>query len=1222
MDFLKQFNRFDCKNPKEYNIKLNELLEWIDTHDHQNVDSIIPQIIIIFNFLVPKLVNHFFISRTLHWIDEYIEDKNNQSKFIKLNLALSLPNNLNLWYKNGVLLKMLQSMDYPLISLLFNQKYDNNYGYYFKHYYLLPLPSLVNALKLVLNHSADNESNLHIIKENIIKMATTVVMAHIGNTKQFYKNILGNDDIDQTELPTKLTSDFVKSILELVILSNDNISKQKVENIDYFIRVLCFVVLNCLSEQEIQSLRDYYIQLIPSIFKYMELKITFKYRGTEQKRAFAIDTLSDEITVLKHHYGKDLIEKECENIFGYWLKNLNSGIDYAYTIGLINSILPNQIIRDNIEIIYGYLGTIDQLKQNDPNIILLLNNLISIHGKLSEKRHMDLLDYLLNEYLKINVENQKDDVTTTFPRDLMVTVLISNPELTISKFDELLDRFITDGSIFACRSLNRLISHTSIYTLMVSNGNYQNQHEKIIKLSSRSSEHRIYLLEYLMKTEADSFLVGMANEINDNISRFHVKDDHLHLTLLRFKQKLSTISDSNITQSQLFDIYKNTMTSYLRSIQSKAINVTLNHEIVVNFTQTDTESFTFLQLLQKSLGSPTTIPMLILTVLKLYIEAKKPNIDHCVSTILCEYTKSMKPSTVKLYIKILMKLKSLIPLDIYIKSLLETKIFSESISIFYKDVIPLLHNLQNPKEIYHKFFEIMVQSVPFKDHSEIIHSLLPSLSGQDLIECYHDLAYLSVDRLTFSYMPTDQKLDIIRYFKPLDTISTNLRDNILHGFKSITGKLEKESLLVAIRYEGIKVLEFLNDSKLTGFQYVHQLGIDYEKTLVNVPYIPHTLINNILKFSIRASLGISTQWCPTLLLKYAMVSKSFFKETCKILKNLDCIYGLSSNWCAISTNQWSLLQLGFHYLRFDDFDKFGYKCGESIYYQLSSLSIIYAFKYITTREMQNLTTLNIYHNRSIFEYILYLLENCYKLKKVAFYNYSQHNTGSSIESDKLESIIKTIISNNSKSIELIKFNFEFDRNIDYSSAKLLYKYNKEFMKSIPDHQTNRKQLIQGVCTFPHHLKLDIIDDALKAYSKLTTRLNIIYYNKKLFEKLFQPANFKRLEKLNINISLDKVLHDFMVSSSLKIRKLWISVNNISENDFEALYQMKYLETLILSLEYKNHYSLFQSVKKNQTLKVLCLQKTYNFKIEDYNTNGFLKVPSNRKYSYKFIRNSF
>ncbi|KYQ90641.1 hypothetical protein DLAC_09272 [Tieghemostelium lacteum] len=125
---------------------------------------------------------------------------------------------------------------------------------------------------------------------------------------------------------------------------------------------------------------------------------------------------------------------------------------------------------------------------------------------------------------------------------------------------------------------------------MVSNGNYQNQHEKIIKLSSRSPEHRIYLLEYLMKTEADSFLVGMAKEIKYFISSAHFKDDHLHLTLLRFNQKLSTISDSNITQSQLFDIYKKTMKSYLRSIQSKAINATLNHEIVVNFTQNDTES--------------------------------------------------------------------------------------------------------------------------------------------------------------------------------------------------------------------------------------------------------------------------------------------------------------------------------------------------------------------------------------------------------------------------------------------------------------------------------------------------------------------------------------------------------------------------------------------------------------------------------------------------------
>ncbi|KYR02063.1 hypothetical protein DLAC_00862 [Tieghemostelium lacteum] len=1211
MDFLIQFHQFDCKNPKEYNIKLNELLEWIDTHDHLNVDSIIHQIVIIFKFLVPKLENHFFISRTLHWIEEYIEDKSNKSKFIKLNLALSLPNNLNLWYKNGVLLKMLQSTDYPLISLLFNQKYDNYYGYNFKHYYL-PLPSLVNALKVVINHSADNESNLHIIKENIIKMATRVVFAHIGNTKPFYENIFGNDDIDKTKLPTKLALDFVKSILELVILSNDNISKQKIENIDYFIRILCFVVLNCLSEQEIQSLRDYYIQLIPSIFKYMELKITFKYRGTEQKRAFAIDTLSDEIKVLKHHFGKDLIEKECENIFGYWLKNLNSGIDYAYTIGLINSILPNQIIRDNIEIIYGYLGTIDQLKKNDPNIILLLNNLISIHGNLSGKRHIDLLDYLLNEYLKINVKNQQEDVTTTFPRDLMVTVLISNPEFTINKFDELLDRFITDGSIFACRSLNRLISHTSIYTLMVSNGNYQNQHEKIIKLSSRSPEHRIYLLEYLMKTEADSFLVGMAKEIKYFISSAHFKDDHLHLTLLRFKQKLSTISDSNITQSQLFDIYKKTMKSYLRSIQSKAINATLNHEIVVNFTQNDTESFTFLQLLQERLGSPTILPLLILTVLKLYMEAKKPNIDHCVSTILCEYTKEMKPSTVKLYIKILLKLKSLIPLDICIKSLLETKIFSEGIGMFYKDVIPLLHNLQNPKEIYHKFFEIIVyvKSVPFKDQSKIVHSLLQSLSGQDLIECCHHLAYLSIDRWSYSSPPTYQKIYVIRYFIPLDTIPTNLRDKIRDGFIYMYN-LEKEYMLVAIRNKGIKVLEFLNNYH----RYDHQRGIDYEKNLVNVPYISHTLINNILKFSIRDSLGNTPQLSPTILLRYAMVSKSFFKETCKILKNLDCIYGLSRNWCAISTNQWSLLQLGVHYLQFDDFDKFGYKCGESFFYQLSSLSITYTFKYITTREMQNLTTLYINYNRNIFEYIYYLLENCYNLKKVAFSTNPCNDT--------LENIIKMIITNNSKSIELIKFNFEFDRNLDYSSAKLLYKYNKEFMKSIPDHQTNRKQLIQVKCALPQYPKLDIRDDALKAYSKLTTHLNVKYYCRKFFDKLFQPANFKRLEKLNlVNIHIIKVVYDFMVSSSVKIRKLWASVNNILNNDFEVLSQMKYLETLILSMDkYDDYSSLFQSAQKNQTLKVICIQNAFNMKY--YNTNGFVEVPSNsRKYSHKYIRNRF
>ncbi|KYR02232.1 hypothetical protein DLAC_01052 [Tieghemostelium lacteum] len=1240
--------------PKNNYLFIPTILQWVEDNNQSKHNLNIK--IDIFLLLHPK-ENHMFQVKMYDWITDYlIEKKDNVMKFIKYNYAISSLSTLMI-YKHGLFVELLQSENYKVIEVLFGGNFQLNL--HIEHPHLLPLSMIIRSLKLILRFQNEIEDPNKIIK-NMVEVGYSLVKKHWSISDKYnvkmHRCVLG-DEKQQSILPSKLKLNWVKEAISLVVLGDRN---SKNVFIDCLIKILCFKTLGNLTEQEIQLLIDDYLLLIPIILKYMDYKISYKTENYKGKPNHIVVTLMDEFNSISSYFDRKLINHRCELIFQNIKQQLeilpnkhnNNNNNLVFHIGLINSIISSPIIRENIQTIYKYLISFVNFKSNDnPNIIVLLSNLITLHGNLSIEHQQTLFKEVVNIYLKNLNDKEFNYPRHKYPMNLLVQILISDTHFAISNLDELLSCFFSISFPTYTIFLNQICCQSFIWKLLKSNDNYTKFHSKIIEVSNNSIINRIYLLEYLMKTESNSNLNEMITQITDNIDNVQITDDHFHITLLRYHQyfklqlynpPLSNDNNNNIDKLQLFKLFSKTITSYLKCLQSMSFDTTLNQEMLVKFINTEEEIDIFFQLVPSSLQNSAIISKII----QIFLDEKSVNnIDKYVIEFLNNYIRVPKTITISIannFIDILNRITLYLHIDEQIELLLKCIVPENLQFILKRDSFPkLFKNLSNPIKVYSHFIESIDANGGLSKHREtnrlVTANIISSLSGENLIDFHHHLSSVLIDKLLhFVKIPFSDILEAIRYFKPLKSLSPLLYSKVLKLFMATKTDKQKEILLTIIRYEGITVLEFLNNQRLTGFHYIHQLGIDYEKTLVNVPYAPDCIINDILGYSVIESLTISEICSPSMLLNYALVSKVFFKETCKILKNFH-VNQFSSNWSAISCSQWSLFHMGLYHLDYKYISLFRLDSSETIFYQLFSLSInsddyLDNFDYLVDREMVNLSTLTLKYSEPYYNSIIALLENCHRLEKVFLSvkpNY--HQVPSETIQKNLSQLLYTLFKNNYNSLELFRFEFKFDEY--FGKIAPLLKLMHKLPKVIP--QTNSNQ-VNILCNIDSR---SIINSTLgeswetnaKYITTLNLRLNQSHIDRYWTRDAFlQPTLFKRLKKLNIRSDGTIYVYNLIRFPSLKIKKLYLQFSSYTNygEDFhklcESICQLSLIEQITIDcwdINGEELQILLDYLNKISTLKMINLYKEFELDImSSVNTGVYQSVTCKKQQNkFKFIR---
>ncbi|KYQ93867.1 hypothetical protein DLAC_05267 [Tieghemostelium lacteum] len=1005
---------------KEYNTFFEEVfLPWLenDPMSEENKLQVSDSVLSIDDYLI--------LAKLLKWAETDISQPNEittktttgskKNQFIR-SKVLNHTRILKVYnYLMSLVPKYLQTHDPTLISFIFNDNQILNC--YSKHLSykndLIPFTSLSNITKLI--HEKKGVRGWKILPSsfaNLLDFAMRIItdtyfQGNDPNNSTQPTKVLTRDDVqdDFTQrtdiiLPTKLTAEFVRGVIHIVMA--DDMEKAQDSKVEKLIFWLCLLTFQNLTESDIQSLKDDYISLLPFIFKYNKTRKLVTL-GELKKKLDRSQKGQTNLYYLRKYYGNVLIEKESYKIYKEWTKKSISTPGYMFSVlGLLNCLEESPKIESNIQDIYEVLVEgfkISNLELQN-QISHTLSMLIDRYGQFNGTHHKNIYEMMVVEksiFTKPFNPKQMENY------QLFVSLMTSKPKFALENINSIV------GNKNFTTYLNQILVHPDIDREIRKSKNYKTIHQLLVTHSKSSPENNIYLLEYLMAHEDKQSLVSMArfltkiiNSKNQSVTR----DAHFYDTLLKYYQLISN-------NQQHFDIFEKTVRSFTKTLESET---SLNLEMIYPYVRTKKE-VTYLmhqikellkepskyirlckyfldfgdedytQLIIKNLGKKVraelnkpSIPqvMEIMIGLKNYI-----NIDALIGQNLTsiaivslnyyknyyEYKRAFNRGDYNRYKSLSEQLKIFINL---ISGILDIETyyiqwFNELIKLDSERQFKITENSQWSifNSIHTKLFglyhsdglKLINYKTPFDQPIEPIHQYITS----HFIQSYN---------LTLSKLSFEQLKMVYIWFKPLQTLpSPETTNKILEQFKLLKDQI-KRLLLKFIKQEEIKPLDFLFDSKLTGFSF--NLDIQEQDFSSSTPQVQNLLVQKVLRYLYQDEHVQKEEY-----LEMALTSKVFFNETCKIFKNIPVRFDNAVSRFKIS--KWSFFQGSLYHLKYSQLSRFHYDDMENVFLQLSSLNLdTNNFLYLVKQEMKNLKSLTVkfngYGNKINFLSLLNLLQ--------------------------------------------------------------------------------------------------------------------------------------------------------------------------------------------------------------------------------------------------------
>ncbi|KYR03108.1 hypothetical protein DLAC_00603 [Tieghemostelium lacteum] len=1171
--------------------------------------------------------DYLFISRWFHWIDDYFKDPNDPVKLIRLQCIASFTQITNSLYMNGFILKMLQSDDLNVIQALFWHPVDIKGNI---NQDLLPLDLICKTLQKV-NQNRTIQGFLN-IRKNIIKLGQLVIKRSYL-TKNFYTKF-NRDDFEDFQLnpnmilPKKLTLEFVRSAIQIV-RSDDNMEEEALEEIESLILLLCYKTFQNLEIEDIMKLKDDYIQMLPCIFKYMRPIERIRYHWSGGRRAKIVEEATkcvNDLFYLKKYYGSDLIEKESFNIYLELIKKpVESDIQLHSIIGLWWCVIDSKLVYDHLDSIYEILIQTNHLKNS--TVLKLLTKLIGGYSGLTLNQFTTLYTFLSKE--KSLLGHTTKTLNYQNISSLFVVVLSKYPEWTLKKLTFILNK-INISNPNAVTLINKFLCAPEFHEIFISSKDFKKFHERIMEISKMSLEHGTYLLEYLMKHETYASLAKMSKSISSCINsnkKWMVRDDHFFQTLLVYYKKLIDLApQAKHKKDDTFSIFEKIIRAFVKTLQEQTQEISL--DIIYSYEMNEKESAYLFKQINEILKSPSTV----ITIFKYFIDLG----EHGQNQVL-DFLKKVGFSdsfrTCFDNLVILDGLKSYINIDQQIKLYLQALYSCRDINLirnFYrsqeilKHIASILGSLTDLWEFYPTLTDNFIDCY-FPIENENPEKMNIFAFFCQMLTTLHEKVFKSVPKDSANLIAVHEhlvksiftkpgiqhlKLNVITnffgFFKPLKTIDASLQKSVIETFKQLNMSF-KISVLRYIRNNQITVLEFLNEPSVTGVNCrLEPISVSQETAFNSTaPYVQNLIVKKILVYLFREFEHREEASKIHNLHSYALVSKTFFMETCKLFKSMDFYYAIFPKF-AITKNQWSFAHLGIYKLDYFSLSPFNYQIIDDIFYNLSSLQISIDFYYLVNKEMVNLVELKVCFEASLaFSSVYQLMVYCHKLERVKF----DIKPESVPFTKNLEKVITTLFQNNRNTLELLKIHYTATEETKYVEElkpifKLLHKNEKEMHNSGKAFKLETK----CICALYYDEEDDPVDsnstnDMLKIYAKNCTILRLDNEDSP-HPQFYQTQNFKRLHTLDMELFDDDTTHekifmDFLASPLVRIKTLIVNLQNSLELDFcqntaPAIKNMMYLETLSLSVDVHIFESILPSLKYLFTMiNEIPSMKTFN-----------------------------
>ncbi|KYQ88927.1 hypothetical protein DLAC_10509 [Tieghemostelium lacteum] len=428
---------------------------------------------------------------------------------------------------------------------------------------------------------------------------------------------------------------------------------------------------------------------------------------------------------------------------------------------------------------------------------------------------------------------------------------------------------------------------------------------------------------------------------------------------------------------------------------------------------------------------------------------------------------------------------------------------------------------------------------------------------------------------------SDQFVEIFKHFIDLDQIGQNFIQENLDSMIDMEVKSTNKN--------DILVLEYLNDSTLTGFTFNHN---KIEQNLNNqTPHIQNLIIQKFVGYITRDK---STK--PSDILSLSLVSKLFFKSVCLTFQH----YKIQLNQripdkYQLSRRKWSFMSFGCYHINYKDLERFHYQDVEDIFYQLSSLTIHKPMIYLVNREMSNLTHLDIETaNDMSLSCILQMMNHCFKLQSVKFSFFFELNSN---RISQIDAIFQKLILNNSSTLAKLYFGYP----ATYISECI------ESIESIIGHIINHQ--ISYPTTFKYQIALTLNDDYVRdnlpnldrivSLTSSCTHLILENYNKIKYQ--LKPNLFLNLQSIFIQVifvgKFYREVIDFIMSPEIKLESLTIfgHHDNLREMELIKKSNLKKVNFIIYEQEQvpeKYIDSILSDVNQNQSIKSLKVFKGF------------------------------
>ncbi|KYQ93870.1 hypothetical protein DLAC_05269 [Tieghemostelium lacteum] len=663
-------------------------------------------------------------------------------------------------------------------------------------------------------------------------------------------------------------------------------------------------------------------------------------------------------------------------------------------LGLLNCLEESPKIESNIQDIYEVLVEgfkISNLELQN-QISHTLSMLIDRYGQFNSTHHNKIYEMMVVEksiFTKPFNPKQMENY------QLFVSLITSKPKFALEKIETIIS-ILGNGNFTTF--LNQILMHPDIDREIRKSKNYKTIHHLLVNHSKSSPENNIYLLEYLMAHEDKQSLVSMASFLTTCINsnkQSVTRDAHFYDTLLKYYQLISN-------NQQHFDIFEKTVRSFTKNLES---DISLNLEMIYPYIRTKKEVTYMMNQIKELLKEPSKY----IRLCKYFLDIGDEDYTQLITKNLGKKVRAElnKPSIPQV-MEIMIGLKNYINIDALIgqnlnsiarESLYHNNYYyrryqsrSEQLKIF----INLISGILDIETYYIQWFNYLIK-VDFERQFKLtqysewsifnsIHTKLFGLYHSDglklinyktpfdqPIEPIHQYItshFIQSYDLTLSKLSFEQLKVVFMWFKPLQTLpSPETTNKILEQFKLLKDQI-KRLLLKFIKQEEIKPLDFLFDSKLTGFSF--NLDIQEHDFSSSTPQVQNLLVQKVLRYLYQDERVPKQEY-----LEMALTSKVFFNETCKIFKNIPVRFEYSIHRFKVS--KWSFFQGSLYHLKYSQLSRFHYDDMENVFLQLSSLNLdTNNFLYLVKQEMKNLTSLavefNGYENKINFLSLLNLLQ--------------------------------------------------------------------------------------------------------------------------------------------------------------------------------------------------------------------------------------------------------